>query len=93
MSLSRLPPADRRDGARRFLDRHWQQLPLWLPQAVELAALPQIGADELAWLATLSGIAPMAAVAACLGALVGLWVLRLVRTARLDERVERPDAA
>ena len=56
MSLSRLPPADGPDGVRRFLDTHWQQQPLWLPRAVDCTALPQIGADELAWLATLEDV-------------------------------------
>ena len=56
MGLSRLPPADGRDGTRRFLDTHWQQQPLWLPRAVDCQALPQIDADELAWLATLEDV-------------------------------------
>lgn len=56
MSLSRLPPADGRDGVRHFLDTHWQQQPRWLPRAVDCSTLPQISADELAWLATLADV-------------------------------------
>jgi len=56
VSLSRLPPADGHNGVRPFLDTHWQQQPLWLPRAVDCEALPQIDADELAWLATLDDV-------------------------------------
>ena len=34
-----------------FLARHWQKAPLFLPQALP-AGLPQLTADEVAWLAT-----------------------------------------
>ena len=56
MGLSRLPPGDGPGAVRRFLDTHWQQRPLWLPRAVDCTALPQIEADELAWLATLEDV-------------------------------------
>ena len=34
-----------------FLDRYWQKAPLFMPQALP-AGLPELDADELAWLAT-----------------------------------------
>ena len=43
-------------------------------------------------LATLFGLGPPIVAAACIGALAGLWALRLIRTARLDERAEGPPA-
>ena len=54
--------------------------------------IPAAVAALLGWLATLLGLAPPIAVAACIGALVGLWTLNLIRTARLDERAEGPPA-
>jgi 50S ribosomal protein L16 3-hydroxylase len=38
-----------------FLERHWQKSPLFMPRAMP-ADLPQLGADELAWLATLDDV-------------------------------------
>jgi 50S ribosomal protein L16 3-hydroxylase len=38
-----------------FLDRHWQKAPLFMPQALP-AGLPELDADELAWLATQSDV-------------------------------------
>ncbi len=57
-----------------------------------LRAVPAASAALLGWLAALFGLAPPIVVAACLGALVGLWALNLIRTARLDERAEGPPA-
>ncbi len=38
-----------------FLDRYWQKAPLFMPQALP-PDLPELKADELAWLATLSDV-------------------------------------
>ena len=38
-----------------FLDRYWQKAPLFMPQAVP-TGLPELVADELAWLATQSDV-------------------------------------
>jgi 50S ribosomal protein L16 3-hydroxylase len=38
-----------------FLDRYWQKAPLFMPQALP-AGLPELDADELAWLATQSDV-------------------------------------
>lgn len=38
-----------------FLDRYWQKAPLFMPQALP-SNLPELKADELAWLATLSDV-------------------------------------
>lgn len=42
-------------SAQDFLDRHWQKSPLFIPRAMS-ADLPQLDADELAWLATLDDV-------------------------------------
>jgi 50S ribosomal protein L16 3-hydroxylase len=39
----------------RFLTDYWQKQPLFLPSAID-ADLPELGADELAWLATLEDV-------------------------------------
>jgi 50S ribosomal protein L16 3-hydroxylase len=41
--------------AEDFLDRHWQKSPLYMPGAIK-DALPELTADELAWLATLGDV-------------------------------------
>jgi len=38
-----------------FLDRYWQKAPLFMPQALP-AGLPELDADEMAWLATQSDV-------------------------------------
>ena len=55
-------------------------------------AVPAAGAAVFGGLATLFGLGPPIAVAACIGALVGLWTLHLIRGARLDRRAEGPPA-
>jgi len=56
-------------------------------------AVPAASGALLAWLAAQFGLAPTILTAACLGAVVGLWALRLVRTAGLDERAESSSPA
>ncbi len=38
-----------------FLERYWQKAPLFVPRALP-ADLPELSADELAWLATLDDV-------------------------------------
>ncbi len=45
-----------RDGAADFLAGYWQKRPLWMPGAIDPATLPDIDANELAWLATLDDV-------------------------------------
>ncbi|MEM8816888.1 MAG: cupin domain-containing protein [Pseudomonadota bacterium] len=66
MSPLRFPAGDLPNGARDFLDRHWQSRPLWMPGAAGPGfegpgfesdqPLPRIEPDELAWLATLEDV-------------------------------------
>ena len=39
-----------------FLARHWQKRPLWIPAGANIASLPAVDPDELAWLATLEDV-------------------------------------
>ena len=55
-------------------------------------AVPAASAALLGGLAALFGLGPPIAVAACIGTLVGLWTLGLIRSARLDARAENPPA-
>ena len=42
-------------SAEDFLSRHWQKTPLFMPGAIK-QAVPELTADELAWLATLDDV-------------------------------------
>jgi len=55
-------------------------------------AVPAASAALFGGLAALFALGPPIAVAACIGTLVGLWTLRLIRSTRLDERAEGPPA-
>ena len=55
-------------------------------------AVPAASAALFGALATLFALGPPIAVAALLGTIAGLWTLRLIRSARLDERAEGPPA-
>ena len=55
-------------------------------------AVPAASAALFGGLAALFALGPPIAVAACIGTLVGLWTLNLIRGARLDERAEGPPA-
>jgi 50S ribosomal protein L16 3-hydroxylase len=54
--LLAFPPSVPGQDASGFLERHWQKQALWMPGAAQPDLLPDIDADELAWLATLEDV-------------------------------------
>ena len=55
-------------------------------------SVPAASAALVGGLAALFALGPPIAVAALLGTIVGLWTLRLIRSARLEDRAEGPPA-